>query len=175
MKKPKPSLVIVYTGNGKGKTTAALGLAFRALGRGFKVAVVQFIKGAWRTGERAMAAKTPGLEFHTMGLGFTWESRDIRQDAAAARAAWGKAKSLIAAGRHDVVILDEITYTFHHKFLPLSDVLSALKKRPRRVSVVLTGRKAPLALVRSADLVTEMRPVKHPFQKGHAAKPGIDF
>ncbi len=175
MKKPKDSLVIVYTGNGKGKTTAALGLAFRALGRGLKVAVVQFIKGDWRTGERDMAAKTPGMEFHTLGLGFTWESHDLQEDARAAQAAWERARSLVAAGKHDVVILDEITYAFHHKFLRLKDVLAALKARPRRVSVVLTGRDAPAALVKAADLATEMRLVKHPYEKGFSAKPGIDF
>lgn len=175
MKKPLDSIVIVYTGNGKGKTTAALGLAFRALGRGLKVAVVQFIKGTWRTGERDMANKTSGIEFHTMGLGFTWESKDLRQDAKAAQAAWEKARGLIAAGRHDVVILDEITYTLNLKWLRVTDVLAALKKRPRHVNVVLTGRDAPRALINAANLVSEMRLVKHPFQKGHSAKPGIDF
>ncbi|MBI4396664.1 MAG: cob(I)yrinic acid a,c-diamide adenosyltransferase [Elusimicrobia bacterium] len=175
MKKPLDSLVIVYTGNGKGKTTAALGLAFRALGRGLKVAVVQFIKGDWRTGEGDMAKKIPGIEFHTMGLGFTWESQDLRRDAKAAQAAWKKARELIIAGRHDVVILDEITYAFQEKFLGLKDVLETLKSRPAKINVVVTGRDAPPSLIRAADLVTEMRLVKHPFLKGHAAKPGIDF
>lgn len=175
MKKPPPSLLIVYTGDGKGKTTAALGLALRAIGRERRVAVVQFIKGNWRTGEKLFAEKTSALEFHTMGLGFTWESDDLRQDARAAVGAWAKARELILAGRHDVVILDEITYAFHYKFLRLPEVLSVLKRRPARVSVVLTGRDAPKALIRAADLATEMRMVKHPFQKGFSAKEGIDF
>ena len=168
-------LVIVYTGHGKGKTTAALGLVFRALGRGLRVAVVQFIKGKWRTGERAFAEGIPGLLFLVMGEGFTWDSDDIGRDRRAAGAAWAKAAELIAAGAHDLVILDEVTYAVSYGFIALADVLDALAARPANVHVVLTGRNAPDELVAIADLVTEMRSVKHPFAAGMKARAGIDY
>jgi cob(I)alamin adenosyltransferase len=174
VKKVPKSLVIVYTGHGKGKTTAALGLLFRALGRGWKAAVVQFVKGAWRTGEQAFAKKA-GLDYFMLGRGFTWESEDLSLDAGAARAAWNKARELLLDGRYDVVVLDEITYAFHFKWLEVEDVLKTLKKRAAKTSVVLTGRDAPSELTDFADLVTEMRPVKHPYDKGIPARAGIDF
>ena len=167
-------LLIVYTGEGKGKTTAALGMVFRALGRDKKVAVVQFIKGKWKTGE-GMFAEKGDLDFFTMGEGFTWESQDLSIDKKAAQSAWEKAKGLMASGRYFLVVLDEITYTVHHGFIPLSDIVAALQDRPRDLTVVLTGRDAPKELVEMADLVTEMRKVKHPFDKGIPAKPGVDF
>jgi precorrin-4/cobalt-precorrin-4 C11-methyltransferase len=173
---PAPaSLVLVYTGHGKGKTTAALGLAFRALGRGMRVAVVQFIKGKWKTGERLFAESIPGLTFLVMGQGFTWESDDLSRDKRAAEAAWDKSKALIAEGAHPVVILDEITYAIHYGFIPLADVIAAIVARPAGVSVVLTGRNAPEELTAVADVVTEMRATKHPFTKGQKALVGIDF
>jgi cob(I)alamin adenosyltransferase len=168
-------LLVVYTGHGKGKTTAALGMVFRALGRGFRVTVVQFIKGKWKTGERIFAERTPELRFHVMGLGFTWESDDLNKDKAAARAAWEQARAEIASGERDLVVLDELTYAFHYDFLSLDEVLEALRDRPAHVHVVVTGRNAPDALVQLADLVTEMVVVKHPFAAGVKAQIGVDY
>ncbi|WP_437677183.1 cob(I)yrinic acid a,c-diamide adenosyltransferase [Sorangium sp. So ce131] len=168
-------LVIVYTGHGKGKTTAALGMVFRALGRGMRVAVVQFIKGKWKTGERLFAETLPGLTFLVMGRGFTWESDDLSRDKAAARAAFDEAAALIAGGEHDIVVLDEITYAIHYGFIAEGELLAALRGRPAHVHVVITGRNAPDALVELADLVTEMRSVKHPFAQGMKAQIGVDF
>jgi cob(I)alamin adenosyltransferase len=168
-------LLVVYTGNGKGKTTAALGMVFRALGRGMNVTVVQFIKGKWKTGERLFAETLPALRFHVMGLGFTWESDDLAKDKAAARAAWATAKGEILSGERDLVVLDELTYTFHYDFLDLDEVLETLRARPARVHVVVTGRNAPAALVALADLVSEMTMVKHPFEAGVPAQIGVDF
>jgi cob(I)alamin adenosyltransferase len=168
-------LVLVYTGDGKGKTTAALGLVFRALGRGLRVAVVQFIKGKWKTGERLFAETIPGLTFQVMGRGFTWESDDLSRDAAAAAAAWGEAAALIRAGGHDVVVLDELTYAINYGFVALGEILATLEARPAHVHVVVTGRNAPAGLVEAADLVTEMKSVKHPFDKGRKAQIGVDF
>ena len=173
--KPKRGLVIVYTGHGKGKTTAALGMVFRALGRGMKVAVVQFIKGKWKTGERTFAENLPGLTFKVMGRGFTWESDDLSNDKAAALAAWEAAKELILGGDQAIVVLDELTYTFSYGFVPLDDVLTTLRTRPSHVHVVITGRNAPEELIALAELVTEMKPVKHPFEQGIPAQLGVDF
>ena len=168
-------LLIVYTSKGKGKTTAALGIVFRALGRGLKVAVVQFIKGKWKTGERTFAEKIPELTFLVMGLGFTWESDDISRDKEAARAAWQKAAEIITAGEHAIVVLDELTYVISYDFVSLEEILAVLGARPKHVNVVVTGRNAPDELVAMADLVTEMKSIKHPFEKGIPAKPGLDF
>jgi cob(I)alamin adenosyltransferase len=171
--------VIVYTGNGKGKTTAALGLAWRALGRDLAVAVVQFVKGKWKTGERVFAERfiegNPRLSFAVMGRGFTWESDDLSRDRAAAEAAWAESRRLIAAGEHAVVILDELTYVIHYGFVPLDEVLAVLRDRPRHVTVAITGRNAPELLAEAADVVTEMRAVKHPFAAGKKAVPGLDY
>ena len=175
MSEPVQGLLIVYTGHGKGKTTAALGAVFRALGRGLRVAVVQFIKGKWKTGERVFAERLPELTFKVMGEGFTWESDDLSKDRAAARNAWSTAAELIASGEHALVVLDEITYCFHYDFLALDDVLAALKTRPPHVNVIATGRNAPQALCDLADVVTEMGLVKHPFQQGRKAQVGIDY
>jgi cob(I)alamin adenosyltransferase len=168
-------LLLVYTGHGKGKTTAALGLVFRALGRGLRVAVVQFIKGKWKTGERTFAETIPGLTFLVMGRGFTWESDDLSRDRGAARAAWATACELIAGGEHDLIVLDELTYAIHYSFLDGEEVIAALRDRPAHVHVAVTGRNAPDELIALADLVTEMRAVKHPFAQGVPAQPGIDF
>jgi cob(I)alamin adenosyltransferase len=176
--------IIVYTGNGKGKTTAALGLAWRALGRDLPVAVVQFVKGKWKTGERSFAEqlsarsfaeRLPQLVFRVMGRGFTWESDDLSRDRAAAEAAWAESRALILGGEHAVVILDELTYVLNYGFVPLDAVLETLRARPRHVSVVVTGRNAPEPLVAVADVVTEMRVVKHPFAEGKKAVPGLDY
>jgi cob(I)alamin adenosyltransferase len=173
--RPRRGLLVVYTGQGKGKTTAALGIVFRALGRGMRVGVVQFIKGKWKTGERIFAETLPNLTFFVMGRGFTWESDDLSKDKAAAVAAWDKAKELILGGELDIVILDELTYTIHYGFVSQEDVLATLRTRPPHVHVVITGRNAPDELVAMADLVTEMKSVKHPFQQGISAQLGIDF
>ena len=171
----RKGLLLVYTGHGKGKTTAALGIVFRALGRGLKVAVVQFIKGKWKTGERTYAETLPELTFLVMGRGFTWESDDLSRDKEAARQAWQEAARLIQGGDHAIVVLDELTYVMNFDFVPLGEVLDVLRNRPAHVHVVITGRNAPDELVEMADLVTEMKSIKHPFEKGIAAQPGIDF
>jgi cob(I)alamin adenosyltransferase len=168
-------MLIVYTGHGKGKTTAALGLVFRALGRGLKVAVVQFIKGKWKTGERRFAETLPQLRFLVMGLGFTWESDDLSRDRAAARAAWDAARAEILSGERQLVVLDELTYAIHYGFVALDEVLGVVTSRPAGVHVVITGRDAPEELLAAADLVTEMTLRKHPFQAGRKASPGVDF
>jgi cob(I)alamin adenosyltransferase len=167
--------ILVYTGQGKGKTTAALGAAFRALGRGHRVAVVQFIKGKWMTGERQQAARTDGLDFFVMGEGFTWESEDLTVDQRAARKAWEKSQELIQGGVHQLVILDEITYAVHYNWLALDELLETLRQRPEGTSVVLTGRHAPQDLMDMADCVTEMNKIKHPFDQGQKALVGVDY
>lgn len=174
-RRARRGLLVVYTGHGKGKTTAALGMVFRALGRGLRVTVVQFIKGKWKTGERLMAETLPALKFHVMGLGFTWDSDDLSRDKKAARDAWQTAREAIHSGECDLVVLDELTYCFHYDFLDLDEVLAALRARPEHVHVVITGRNAPPALLELADLVTEMALVKHPHQAGIKAQPGVDF
>jgi cob(I)alamin adenosyltransferase len=171
----KRGLLVVYTGSGKGKTTAALGMVFRALGHGLRVTVVQFIKGKWKTGERLFAEKLPELRFHVMGLGFTWDSDDLSRDKAAARAAWTVARDEILSGERELVVLDELTYAFHYGFVPLEEVLGVLEQRPRHVHVVVTGRNAPEELVALADTVTEMSLTKHPYTQGRKAELGVDF
>ncbi len=171
----RPGLMIVYTGNGKGKTTAALGLAFRAMGTGRKVAMVQFIKGKWQTGESKFAQTLPDLTFLVMGEGFTWESEDLSRDKRTAEKAWAVAEEMIVSGDHAIVILDEITYAMNYGFLPVERVTQALRDRPKDVHVVVTGRDAPESVVDMADLVTEMQPIKHPFERGIRAQQGIDF
>jgi cob(I)alamin adenosyltransferase len=140
-----------------------------------RVAVVQFIKGKWKTGERLFAETLPELTFLVMGKGFTWNSDDLSRDRAAAVAAWTTSKQLIARGGHAVVVLDEITYAINYGFIELDDVLAALRDRPAHVHVVVTGRNAPDALCELADLVTDMKPIKHPFERGVAAQLGIDY
>jgi cob(I)alamin adenosyltransferase len=167
--------IIVYTGNGKGKTTAALGVVFRALGRDLKVAVVQYIKGKWKTGERSYAEKLPQLTFHVMGLGFTWESDDLSRDKLAAEKAWQVSRELILDGQHAIVVLDELTYVLNYGFVSVEEVMTTLNSRPPHVHVIITGRNAPEPLLNIADLVTEMQSVKHPFDKGVRAQPGLDF
>ncbi len=169
-----PGLVIVYTGDGKGKTTAALGIAVRALGRKHPVAVVQFVKGLRTTGERLFAEGVPGLDFLTLGEGFTSRG-DRAVHEAAARAAWAKARELLAAGRHRLIVLDELTHAINPGWISCEEVLAALAARPRTTTVVVTGRYAPLDLLEAADLVTEMRNVKHPYARGVRAIPGVDL
>jgi cob(I)alamin adenosyltransferase len=170
-------LLIIHTGAGKGKTTAALGLAFRALGQGLKVGVVQFIKGAIPTGEAALAARLAdlGLEMHTMGDGFTWNTQDREQDTASARRAWDKAVALLRNPAFDVVILDELNVVIKHGYLPLDEVLDELRRKREMLHVVVTGRNARDELIDLADLVTEMKLVKHPYRGGIRAQKGIEF
>jgi cob(I)alamin adenosyltransferase len=172
-------LLIIYTGEGKGKSTAAFGIVYRALGWAHQVSVIQFMKGKWKTGDRKFAEKLmethENFKFSTMGEGFTWESEDLNIDKAAAQAAWEKAKGLIHSGELFLLILDEITYAINFQFIDLVDVVQTIKNRPASLTVVLTGRKAPAELVEIADLVTEMKKIKHPFDQGVPAKPGVDF
>ena len=168
-------LLMVHTGKGKGKSTAAFGLALRMLGRGRPVGVVQFIKGAWSTGERAPLEAMPGLEWHSMGEGFTWETQDRDRDVAAARRAWGKALELMARPGLGLLVLDELCIALRYDYLDTAEVVAALQARPPALHVVVTGRNAPPALVEAADLVTEMALVKHHFAQGVKAQQGIEF
>jgi cob(I)alamin adenosyltransferase len=170
-------LLIVHTGKGKGKSTAAFGMAFRALGHGLPVAIVQFVKGKWETGERNALQRFDDLvTINTMGEGFTWETQDRQRDIAAARAAWETAKELIRGGKHALVILDELNIVLRYDYLPLDEVVAFLRdEKPEQVHVVVTGRNARDELIEIADLVTEMEMVKHPFRSGVKAQKGIEF
>jgi cob(I)alamin adenosyltransferase len=169
-------LLIVHTGTGKGKSTAAFGLALRMLGRGHRVGVVQFIKGAWHSAERdALQRFGDQMTWHTMGEGFTWETQDRARDVAAAERAWGKARGLMADPTFSLVILDELNIALRYDYLDLAGVVAALAARPPGLHVVVTGRNAKPELIAAADLVTEMNLVKHHFAAGVKAQPGIEF
>ncbi len=169
-------LLIVHTGPGKGKSTAAFGLALRMLGRGHRVGVVQFIKGAWHTAERdALAAFGDQVSWHTMGEGFTWETQDLKRDIAAAERAWAKSLELMADPSFGLVILDELNIALRYEYLDLAAVVAALSGRRDGLHVVVTGRNAKPDLIAAADLVTEMSLVKHHFAAGVKAQPGIEF
>ncbi|MEE8279655.1 MAG: cob(I)yrinic acid a,c-diamide adenosyltransferase [Alphaproteobacteria bacterium] len=169
-------LIIVHTGKGKGKSTAAFGLAIRALGHGMRIGVVQFVKGVWETGERRVLARFPELvTVKAMGEGFTWDTQDRARDIAAARRAWETAREMIADKGYNVVILDELNIVLRYGYLALADVLETLKGKPREMHVVVTGRNAAPELIELADLVTEMTLVKHPFRSGVKAQPGIEY
>jgi cob(I)alamin adenosyltransferase len=170
-------LLIVHTGKGKGKSTAAFGMIFRALGHGMPVAVVQFVKGKWQTGERVALEKFGDLvSINTMGEGFTWETQDRQRDLAAARSAWELAKSLIREGKHRLVLLDELNIVLRYDYLPVAEVVDFLREeKPEHVHVIVTGRNAKDELIEIADLVTEMEMVKHPFRSGVKAQQGIEF
>lgn len=170
-------LLIVNTGKGKGKSTAAFGLILRALGHGWRVGVVQFIKGAWSTGERAVLETRFAdlVSWHTMGEGFTWETQDRARDVAAAEAAWAKAQALMADETIRLVVLDELNIALRYDYLPVEAVVKTLAQRRPDLHVVVTGRNAPPALIEAADLVTEMNPVKHHFAAGVKAQAGIEF
>ena len=172
----RQGLLVIYTGNGKGKTTAAMGAAFRSLGRGLRVAVVQFIKGAWVSGEvKAFERFGAQVTYEAVGEGFTWDTKDLQRDIAAAEKGWRRCVELLARGEHDLYLFDELIYVLKYRFLSVPEVLEGLKKRPARAHVILTGRDAPPDLLAAADLVTEMREIRHPYQKGIAAQPGIDY
>ncbi len=174
-------LLIVHTGKGKGKSTAAFGLVVRALGNGLKVGVVQYVKGKWQTGERAVLERFPEqVEIRTMGEGFTWETQDRARDIRAAKNAWEVSRRMIEDCRgdhpkYDLVLLDELNIVLRYGYLDLAEVVGVLSKRPPMLHVVVTGRNARPELVEAADLVTEMTMVKHPFRAGVKAQKGIEF
>ena len=169
-------LIMVHTGYGKGKTTAALGLAFRALGHGLPVCIIQFMKGTWKYGELYSTKRfTDLLEFHVAGEGFTWKSNDIERHRRAAREGWELARAKIEEGLHHLVILDEFTYALNYRWVDEGEVIASLRQKPKGLHVLVTGRDAPAVLVDIADLVTEMREMKHPFRSGVQAQKGVEF
>lgn len=167
-------ILLVLTGNGKGKTTAAFGTAARAVGHGKKVGVIQFIKGDWPNGERNLL-EPHGVEFQVMATGFTWNTQDRESDTAACLAVWQHARRMLADPALDLVILDELTYMVAYDYLPLEEVLSALRGRPRHQTAIVTGRGCHREIIDLADTVSELRPVKHAFDAGVKAQPGIDY
>lgn len=169
-------LIIVHTGKGKGKSTGAMGLAVRAVGNGMRVCVVQFVKGAWETGERKVLEHFPDqCTMKAMGEGFTWDTQDRQRDIAAARAAWDFAKEAMADESYDMVLLDELNIVLRYDYLPLSEILETLADKREMLHVVITGRNAKDELIDMADLVTEMTQIKHPFRDGVKAQRGIEF
>ena len=174
-------LLIVHTGKGKGKSTAAFGLVVRAIGNGMKVGVVQYVKGKWQTGERGVLEKFPEqVEIRTMGEGFTWETQDRARDIRAAENAWEVSKQMIDSARgdepkYDMVLLDELNIVLRYGYLDLTDVVEFLSNKPEMLHVIVTGRNAKPELIEAADLVTEMTMVKHPFRAGVKAQKGIEF
>jgi cob(I)alamin adenosyltransferase len=169
-------LIILHTGMGKGKTTASFGLAFRAMGQGLRVGMVQFIKGSIPTGEAILVQQfNLPIELHTLGDGFTWNTQDREQDMATARAAWEQAVRLLRDPSFDMVILDELNLIIHYGYLPLDDVLMELRNKREMLHVVITGRNADAALIELADLVTDMKIVKHPYTAGIKAQKGVEF
>ena len=167
-------IVMVFTGNGKGKTTAAFGTATRAVGHGKKVGVIQFIKGTWPNGERNLL-EPHGVEFQVRATGFTWNTQDRDSDTAACLAVWEHARRMLADDQLDLVLLDELTYMVAYDYLPLEAVLSALRERPAHQSVIITGRGCHRDIIEMADTVSELRPVKHAFDAGIKAQMGIDY
>jgi cob(I)alamin adenosyltransferase len=172
----KKGLILVHTGSGKGKSTAAFGTALRALGRGYHVAVVQFIKGQWKTGEiEAFKKFGSQMQIFTMGDGFTWETQDFERDVLKAREAWKKCVELLHDDRLQLVVFDEINYCMKYNFLNSEDVVNELRKKPPLKHVILTGNGAPDNIIAIADLVTEMKCIKHPYEQGLKAQPGIEY
>ena len=175
-KTEEKGLVMVHTGKGKGKSTAAFGMVFRALGNGMKVGVVQFVKGKWQTGERVILEKLGDqVTMTAMGDGFTWETQDRQRDIAAARAAWERAKEMIMDDEHDMVLCDELNIVLRYDYLPVSEIIEVLENKPPMKHVIITGRNAKEELMEVADLVTDMTMVKHPFRAGVKAQVGIEF
>lgn len=170
-----PSLLLINTGDGKGKSTAAFGTLIRAVARGWKVAVIQFLKsGEWSVGEEKIARQL-GVDWWAVGDGFTWDSKDMDESQAIAISGWQKATETIASGEYDLVVLDEATYPVNWGWIDLDEVVDLLTKRPDSVNVILTGRDAPQRLIEIADTVTEMRKVKHAYDSGVIARRGIDY
>jgi cob(I)alamin adenosyltransferase len=169
-------LIMVHTGKGKGKSTAAMGLAIRAIGHGMKVGIVQFVKGVWATGERDVLDKFPDLvTIKAMGDGFTWETQDRVRDIKAAETAWAMAQEMIADEAYAMVILDELNIVLRYDYIPIAGVIETLKAKPEDLHVIITGRNAKEELIDIADLVTEMTLIKHPFRSGVKAQAGIEF
>lgn len=176
LRDPERGLVLVHTGDGKGKSSSAFGVIVRALGWRRKVGVVQFIKGKWITGERRFFERFPDeVTWHTMGEGFTWDTQDRERDVAAAQSAFARGADMMASGDFDLVVLDEVNIALRYGYLDAADVIAALDRRNARTAVVLTGRDAPPELLAYADLVSEMVEVKHPYRAGIKAQKGIDF
>lgn len=170
-----PSVVVLNTGDGKGKSSAAFGVMVRGVARGWKVAVIQFIKSSdWKVGEEAVGRQL-GVDWHALGSGFTWDSNDLDHDRLLAAKAWASAKALIEEGGHQLVILDELTYLCTWGWVPVADVVATIVNRPPHVNIVITGRDAAPELIEIADTVTEMREIKHAYRQGIAAKRGIDY
>ena len=167
-------ILIVFTGNGKGKSTAAFGTATRAVGHGKTVGVAQFIKGQWDNGEYNTLHPL-GVEFHIMGTGFTWETQNRASDIAAALAVWAESKRMLADAHYDLVVLDELTYMLAYHYLDTDEVIAAIRERPAQQSVIVTGRGCHAQLLELADTVSELRPVKHAFEAGVKAQAGIDY
>ena len=175
-KKTERGLLLVNTGDGKGKSTAAFGTVLRALGWDWNVGIVQYIKGTWKTGEKEFFKKFPDLvDMRVMGEGFTWETQDREKDIAAAKAAWEVSKEMLASGKYQLILLDELNIVLRSGYLEVDEVLEGLNARHIDTHVIVTGRNAPQKLLESADLVTEMTKIKHPFDVGIKAARGVDF
>ena len=175
-KTAEKGLVAVHTGKGKGKSTAAMGTVCRAIGHGMKTGIVQFVKGAWETGEMTVFEAFPDLvEVHVLGEGFTWDTQDREADVAAARRAWAQAKSMIEDPAYRMVLCDELNIVLRYDYLPMDEVLETLRNKPADTHVIITGRNAKEELMEVADLVTEMKEIKHPFRAGIKAQAGIEF
>jgi cob(I)alamin adenosyltransferase len=168
-------LVILNTGNGKGKSTAAFGVVLRAWGRGWNIAVLQFVKSKTNNYGERRAAKKLGIEWHALGDGWTWTSKDIERTGEMAREGWQQALPYLTSGEYDLVVLDELTYTMKYGWITVEEVIEALRTRHERTHVIVTGRNAPPELVEFADLVTEMTEIRHPYKAGIKAQPGIEF
>ncbi|MCI5166026.1 MAG: cob(I)yrinic acid a,c-diamide adenosyltransferase [Candidatus Electrothrix sp. GM3_4] len=172
----KKGLILIFTGHGKGKTTAALGMTMRAAGHGMKTCFIQFIKGSWKYGEmEALSRFKEEIDFHVMGRGFTWQSGDVEKDKEMAREAWKKAKEAITSGIYNTVVLDEFTYLLSYGMIDKEEVLEVLRRKPADLHICITGRDAVEELVELADMVTEMQPIKHPYQQGIKAQKGVEF
>ncbi|MBT5676725.1 MAG: cob(I)yrinic acid a,c-diamide adenosyltransferase [Rhodospirillaceae bacterium] len=175
-KTEEKGLLMVHTGKGKGKSTAAFGLAVRAMGNDMRVGVVQFVKGKWQTGERAILEHFPErVTIRTMGEGFTWDTQDRQRDIAAAKAAWQAAQEMMADESYDLIVLDELNIVLRYDYLPLSEIVAALKARRDGLHIIVTGRNAKEELIEAADMVTEMTEIKHHFKAGVKAQTGIEF
>jgi cob(I)alamin adenosyltransferase len=172
----RKGLLVVFTGNGKGKTTAALGCALRALGHGCKVCMIQFVKGAWKSGELNAVKRFEDLmKVYTLGKGFMFSEEEVQQNIESAREAWQFAKKIIGSSEYDIVILDELTYLMYYKIIDKQDVMSAILHRPPELHLIVTGRHASDEIVEAADLVTEMKEIKHPLNNGIKCQKGIEF
>ncbi|MBF0274389.1 MAG: cob(I)yrinic acid a,c-diamide adenosyltransferase [Nitrospinae bacterium] len=172
----KKGLIVLHTGNGKGKTTAALGIILRSVGHNLKVCMVQFIKGNWKTGEiEALKSFENKVKVYVSGKGFTWESKNIEEDIEAAQDAWNLAKTVIDSGKYNLVVLDELTYLIKYNFVKEEDILDALNNKPKDLHIVITGRNASEKLIEVADLVSEVNVLKHPYKEGIKAQKGIEF